>query len=204
MCPVGSKVSTLMPWFEHQVLDMLISASQGTPQEISDPSPILPYIGLYTMVHLKPDELVGLDLLTARLPELSILSNHQWIPAPAHTSPSAPNTARIFDARALATTPGPRRPSHIPLSADDPGFFDRQFWRLPLAAFGGILSAIMLRAANSPSHADNELRLARSLLNYLSLQKDGLELGNSDAAPGGSGATRRVVMDPVVRTAKVD
>lgn len=168
---------------------MLVAARQGTPQEIPDPSSVLPYIGLYTMVHLKPDELVDVEMPTVRFPNLSILSNGQWIPASANTSPSAPNAALIFDATAVATTPGPGRPANIPLSANQPDYFHKRYWRLPSSAFGGILSAIMLRVVNSPSNAYDELRLARNLFNYLSLQKDELEVPETSdsAGPGGPG-----------------
>jgi hypothetical protein len=147
------------------------------------------------MVYLRPDKLVDVDMPTVHFPKLSILSNSQWIPAPAKTSSFRPNAARIFDV-AISAMPGRKR--LIPLSSAQPDYSHKRYWRLPSPVFGGILGAIILHAMNNPSNIDPELHLARSLLSYLSPQRDALQADNSDSArPGGlSGPNGSVLSGP--------
>ena len=155
---------------------------------IPDPSNILPYIGLNTIVPLQPDQLVDLSISTCHFPGLSILRDGQWIPARLRTSPTAPNVARIFDALALPATGATRNPGIIPLHASQPEYTQTRYWRLPKTTLGGILSAVMLRAINRTHEGCEELRLAKALYSLLSLQETGVGTSASGSGrPGGGG-----------------
>jgi hypothetical protein len=152
---------------------------------IPDPSNILPYIGLNTIVPLQPDQLVDLSISTCHFPGLSILRDGQWIPARLQTSPTTPNVARIFDALALPAMGATRNPGIIPLHASQPEYSQTRYWRLPKTTLGGILSAVMLRAINRTHEGCEELGLAKALYSLLSLQETGV--GTSASGSGGPG-----------------
>jgi hypothetical protein len=144
-------------------------------------------------VHLKPDELGWIQISTTCFPSLSVLRNGQWVPARSRTAPSAPDVARIFDARAIPAENPPNSPGIFPLYANHPEFSQTRYWRLPDTAFGGILSALMMRAMAIPPSAEGELRLARALFCTLSLQRDvpeipSVPIGGGSAGPSGDGA----------------
>jgi hypothetical protein len=170
---------------------MLVLASEGNPQPIPDPVSILPYIGLYTVVHLKPDRLLKLGLASAKFPGLSILRNGEWVPAPPGTVPNATDVSRIFDARGIPTTAPYGTPGHIPLSSDHPDYLQKRYWRLPKSTLGGILSAVMMSAVPSPSLADEEFRRVRILYHTLGLMHARSRLsggfgGSRSGGPSGS------------------
>jgi hypothetical protein len=179
----------------NQVIALL---DQDAPQGIPDPSLILPYIGLYTIVRLNPDELGRIKIPVASFPSLSILSNGQWVSAPPETAPTAPNTARIFDAR---INDPPESLGVIPLYEGHPQDSQTRYWRLPKATLGGILSAGMLRAVISSSDVDAELVRVRILYGHLQIlyaetgagppgpSGDGPS-GSGSAGPGGGGSAR--------------
>jgi hypothetical protein len=169
-----------------QVIALMIA---NNPQGIPDPSRVLPYLGLYTLVHLKPRELEKTRMSTPCLPGLSVLRNRQWVPAPSDATPTTPNVARIFDARAIPEDP-PESFGGIPLYTSHPEYSQTRYWRLPVTILPGILSAVMLRAMATPIEDEEEQRLARSIFNLLSFQRDRLKkpsllIGGASAGPSG-------------------
>jgi len=170
----------------YQVLHQL---STTNPQGLPDLSAILPYIGLYTIVHLKSTELRDVTYCTPFSPPLSILRNGQWENAPTRTASTAPNVAYIFDPLAVYATGQRPSPSLIPLHPDHRDYPQKRYWRLPRTSLGGILSAVVLCAINSPSTADDELEMVRVLHRLLTLKKaGGVDAGLSgDAGPSGEG-----------------
>jgi hypothetical protein len=102
----------------------------GHPVDLPDPTSVLPYIGLYTLVPLEPKNLYGLQRLIPLLPGLSIISGHQFVPALPETQPSGLNVARIFDAMSLTTSEMLSRIPFSPLHQVE--FGEQYYWRLPV------------------------------------------------------------------------
>ena len=124
-----------------QVFDLLLAAQGGIEVELPDPMAILPYIGLFSLVVLKPSDLTVRELLTTHLLGLSILHNSHSIPTP-NTSPTAPNVARIFDVLTVINAKPLKQWGHIPLSPRDPKFEQQRYWQLP-ARIGVILAMLV-------------------------------------------------------------
>lgn len=106
---------------------MLLNASGGCSVDLPDPTAVLPYLGLFTLVILTPEKVKGHEIATTHLPNLSILSNGNFIPAP-DASPTAPNVAHIFDVFATIHDNPPKQRGHIPLSSQDPKFRQQRYW----------------------------------------------------------------------------
>jgi len=105
----------------------------GAQVDLPDPSRILPYLDLYTLVILQPAVVAGLVLLTPYFPPLSIFKNGQFRRAPTRAVPTNPNVARIFDPIATAANDHPPlSPGYIPLSSHDSQFRHQRYWRLPI------------------------------------------------------------------------
>jgi hypothetical protein len=156
------------------------------PHDIPDPSRILPYIGLYTLITLKPAEL-EFKITTSSFPCLSILTNGEWVPAPPHTLPTAPNVARIFDARAVPVGNHPESFGIIPLCATHPQFSQTRYFRLPKQSLGAVLSALLLRVILHPPVGE-ETRLAHGLYAVLAWRQLGFgDLAGTRLSGGGSG-----------------
>ncbi|KAF9519337.1 hypothetical protein BS47DRAFT_25971 [Hydnum rufescens UP504] len=108
--PVGNQ----MPL--HKVFDLLQQAMTGTHVALPDLDSIFPYLGLFTLVILRPGDVLRCCISTQHLPRLSILQNNQFEPAPYMTSQVGENVARIFDVMATAVNPLPKSSGIIPLS----------------------------------------------------------------------------------------
>ncbi|KAF8328981.1 hypothetical protein F5887DRAFT_1082795 [Amanita rubescens] len=83
----------------HKVFELLVDISledQGAEELPGNVEPILPYIGLFTLVTLKPDAVRNDRILTPYLPTLSIIEDSTFVEAPVHTPATAENVARIF------------------------------------------------------------------------------------------------------------
>ncbi len=83
--------------------------------------------------------------MTCKLPPLSILNNHQFVPAPS-VDPSNPGVARIFDTSAVTSTL-PLSLGHIPLTDFFAEFCQRRYWRIALP-----LEAVLAEFITSLSH----------------------------------------------------
>lgn len=152
-----------------QVISLLFSSPEGHI-DLPDPTPILPYLGLYTLVILKPDELRRLQLITPHLPGLSILQGANFVSAPPDTSPDAPNTARIFD---VVHAP-PNGPDdilgRIPLSNIYPSFTEKRYWRIPVQ-FEVILSMFLQHVSHITITDSEEIRNAQVIRSTILLRK---------------------------------
>src|SRR5262245_11046753 len=116
----------------------------GNNVDLPNPTSILPYLGLFTIVILKPSQVAGCVINTSHLPTLSILRNDRFEPAPIGTSPTDPKAARIFDSLALAGTTPTMSLGKMLLSPQHPEFSERRYWRLPLQ-IEAVLSGLMDR-----------------------------------------------------------
>jgi hypothetical protein len=145
------------------------------------------------MLNLKPSQLQDIYLLTAFPPPLSILHNGQWEDAPSQTAATAPDVARIFDPLAVNSSGQSPSIGYIPLHPDHPNYFERRYWRLPKRTLGGILSAAILRAMDSPATGE-ELEMVRDLHDLLTLKMGGnVDAGLRDEGHrkgGGDGGRR--------------
>jgi hypothetical protein len=157
----------------HQVFSLLqfvkIFGARGDSVGLPDLAPILPYIGLFTLVILEPDEVSGCRLLTIHLPNLSILEGSSWIPAPPTTPADARHVARIFDP--LARSPGAISLGYIPLSPQDLEFQQQRYWRLPLD-IGAVLAALIVGVGFGPNRC-TEISLVKDIAAILGLESRG-------------------------------
>jgi hypothetical protein len=188
LCTLGGALADIEIFM--QVFEMLVLGSMGSDQQVDLPefTSIIPYIGLYTLIPLNNDALEGLVIPIPTLPNLSIIEGKRFVPAPAGTSPTAPNVARIFDSMSLPDQ-AQIVPGAVPLSASMPGFNEPRFWRLPVKQ-GAILELLMQRAVNLPGHDGVEIRLARSIYALLTLQALEMDIdagGLRDPGPSSSG-----------------
>jgi hypothetical protein len=99
---------------------------------LPDPRSIFPYLGLFTIVILRPEDVVRHHLLTPHYPTLSILQYNHFESASNGTSPVDQNVARIFDVLAIAADPHPISFGIIPFSDDSPEYTQQRYWRLPV------------------------------------------------------------------------
>jgi hypothetical protein len=152
---------------------------------LPDPTAILPYLGLFTLVVLDPEELEGQVIGTTHLPDLSILQNRHFIPAPTNTSPTVPNAARIFDALAVVSANPPKQRGHIPLCSQDPEFQQQRYWRLP-TQIGVILAGLIARVGFC-IYSCEESRLAQYIWSVLALSGQGMTVSRYRVGSGRSG-----------------
>lgn len=101
-----------------EIFDSFQQAMKGTivTTELPDINDILPYLGLFALVILRPGDVLGRGISTQHLPKLSILQNNQFEAAPDGTFPMNQNVAQIFDVLAMSGNSPPISPSVIPLS----------------------------------------------------------------------------------------
>lgn len=91
------------------MFDLFRLATTGADVPLPDPSSILPYLGLFTLAILDPDNVYGCHISTQHVPPLSILRNKHFEDAPEGTSPVDDNVARIFDVLAFVAPAPPCR-----------------------------------------------------------------------------------------------
>ena len=158
-----------------------MGALDGTPVGLPDPAAIIPYIGLFTLVTLDPN--ARNTMTTPHLPGLSIIRNKKFVAAPARTSATAKNVARIFDSLDIEEDT-PFNLGIIPLAPGVAAFKEKRYWRIPVFA-GTIFAALMARLTHDSSECE-DIRLARRIVAHLTLNSsDGS--GPSGGPSGGGG-----------------
>ena len=146
--------------------------------DLPDPVAIIPYLGLFTLVTLDPNTAAGNLMSTPHLPGLSVILNNEFQEAPANTSATAENVARIFDSLGIEDDTLLNF-GRVPLAPGVAGFEEKRYWRLPVFA-GAIFAALMARLQNDLSDCEDIL-LARRIIGHLMVK-------NSDGSgPSGSG-----------------
>lgn len=110
------------------MFELLRHAKLGEGVELPDPTTILPFLGLFTIVILKPEQLVGCFICTQHLPALSILQDNNFVLAPNGTSPADENAARIFDVLEIVNGDPQISLGLIPLSPEIPEFHQQRYW----------------------------------------------------------------------------
>lgn len=135
---------------------------------LPDPSSILPYLGLFTLAILDPDNVYGCHISTQHVPPLSILRNKHFEDAPEGTSPVDDNVARIFDVLAFVAPGPPMSHGVIPLSPGNDIFEQKRYWRLPVS-IEGVFAALIARLGYHP-YRSREAARARKISNILLLR----------------------------------
>jgi hypothetical protein len=154
--------------FDFEVFDLLQEGGTGLP----DPTSVLPFWGLYTLVALKPlnkllpheQELV---ITSPHLPKLSLIQDNHFDIAPPGTSPHAHSAARIFDVMALRDTTPTFKPGQIPLFPSHPDYGHSRFWRLPINP--GVVLSVMLQHLPTAPLNDVGIALTMHLSGLLSI-----------------------------------
>ncbi|KIM43652.1 hypothetical protein M413DRAFT_25981 [Hebeloma cylindrosporum] len=144
----------------HKVCSQLRLATTMYDFALPDPTSILPYLELFTVVTLRPEDVIGCHLLTPHLPRLSIVKNDEFEFAPKGTSRMDQGVVRIFDAfkLAMADNPPPMSLGIIPLSGETP----QCYWRLPVK-IEVVLAALVHRVGMRVYKAE-ELRKTQHIL----------------------------------------
>ncbi|KIM79119.1 hypothetical protein PILCRDRAFT_568223 [Piloderma croceum F 1598] len=147
----------------HQVFESLNRARSNGSElaDIPNSEQIIPFIGLYSLVTLRPSQVTSLRLITPHFPELSQRNGRHFTKAPENTLPNAPDVARIFSVRPYIRN-SEEIYGRIPLSPSLPDFAERRFWRLP-AQFGVVLAMLIEHALTADSTCE-EIELARTIL----------------------------------------
>lgn len=155
-----------------QVFRLFDDAVQGIDVDLPDIQSILPFLGLFTLVTLSPDELNGSEIPVHHQPDLSMLDGSRFISAPADTLPDAPGAARIFDVLAISDDL-PKAYYSIPLSPKHFEFTHQRYWRIP-AKPEVVLMMLMDRIMRVPESGCEEIRYARVIYCILHLNKSGV------------------------------
>ena len=163
-----------------------MDALDGTSVGLPNPATIIPYIGLFTLVTLDPTTATGYIMVTPYLPGLSIIRNNKFKEAPANTSATAKNVARIFDSLDIEEGT-PFNFGRVPLAAGVAEFEEKHYWRIPVFA-GAIFAALMAQLLNDWSECE-DIVLARRIVAHLVLKSSGGS-GPSGGPSGGRGGGR--------------
>ena len=156
---------------------------QGAKELPGDIKTILPYIGLFTLVTLKPAAVRYERIITQYLPNLSIIEDSRFVEAPVHTPATAGNVACIFHSKAI-NHDMPLSYGAIPLSPEDEAFTERRYWQLPVSP-AAIFAALLERLGQDSSECD-DIKLALNIRDTLSLQSHNSYVPDYDAGPSDS------------------
>ena len=125
-------------------------------------------------------------LTTPYLPGLSIIHNNEFEAAPANTSATAQNVARIFHSLEIEKN-DPYDFGAVPLAPGAPGFEEKRYWRIPVFA-GTIFAALIARLMYDKSRCE-DIGLARRIVGHLMLKGSGGS-GPSGGPSSGHGGGR--------------
>jgi hypothetical protein len=163
----------------------------GEEVALPDPTTILPFLGLFSIVVLKPKQLVRCDICTKHLPVLSILQDNKFVRAPDGTSPADENVARIFDVLEVARDNPQISLGLIPLSPESAEFPQQRYWQLTLKP-EVVLAALIPRIADGTFEVD-EIGVAQAIyytLGLRRLERLGLSVPGLGGPGGGGGSGR--------------
>jgi hypothetical protein len=169
------------------VFDLMRLAMTGTAVALPNLTSILPFLGLFSIVTLKPVEVMRCCISTQHLPTLSILQNNHFRPAPSGKLHDDRNVAWIFDYSAIADTAPEISMGYIPLSSEHAKFEQKRYWRLPLT-IEAVLIGLMDRVGQSVYECA-EINCAQDIYDVLSLLRRGNVLVglSSGGRRGGTG-----------------
>jgi hypothetical protein len=156
----------------------------GAEVALPDPRSILPYLGLFTIVTLKPNDLVRCSITTQHQPGLSQLQDNRFSPAPHGTTLAAQNAARIFDVLAIAAGDPPITHGDIPLSSAHPEFRQQRYWRLPVKIEAVL--AVLIERTRVGDYESWEIQTAQTIADIIRARTRGLRVSkpSGDSGPG--------------------
>ena len=161
----------------------------GTSVELPSPAAIIPYIGLFTLVTLDPSATATNVMATPYLPSLSIILNDKFVMAPANTSATTENVARIYEPLGIDEDT-PTNAAILPISHGAEAFEEKHFWRLPVPT-AAIFAALMARLPNDLSGCE-DITLAKTIVALLTLKRysGSGSVGRGGGRGGGGGSSR--------------
>src|ERR1700722_2199029 len=113
-------------------------AMTGTAIALPNLTSILPFLGLFSIVTLKPVEVMRCCISTQHLPTLSILQYNRFRPAPSGKLPDDRNVARVFDSSAIACTAPEISMGYIPLSSEPAKFEQKRYLKIEAVLVGSM------------------------------------------------------------------
>ncbi|KAF8220386.1 hypothetical protein L208DRAFT_1125369, partial [Tricholoma matsutake] len=113
----------------HEVFRLLKVAARGKAVDLPNTASVRPFLNLYTLVVLLPEQLIGEEIGTAHTPDLRVFERDRFYLAPAWTPPGSTCVSRIYDVFANPNK-RPGSPNRIPLSQTHPEFYHQRYWRL--------------------------------------------------------------------------
>lgn len=155
-----------------QVFRLLNDAVQGVKVDLPNAESILPFLGLYTLVTLLPEEPGGSSIAAHYTPDLFALDGSRFISVSAAILASAPSVARIFDVSVISDEL-PQTLYSIPLSPKHPEFSQQRYWRVPVKP-EVILVMLMERIGRVTESDCEEINHARIIYCILQLHKVGV------------------------------
>ena len=120
-------------------------------------------------------------MTTPYLPSLSIIRDNKFDVAPANTSATATNVARIFEPFEV-NEDTPLNLGTLPISPGAEAFEEKRYWRLPVPA-AAIFAALMASLQNDLSECE-DIVLAKRIVAHLTLKRYS---GSSGSGGGGGG-----------------
>lgn len=140
-----------------QVLDE-IRTGAALRSNIPDPTPVLPYVNMVSIVSLAPEKLRGVPLILYYGAKVSQLLGSHWSIVPSLAAPTSPTSVIIHDATADST---PLSSTFHDLTATHS--LPNHYWRIP-AGMTPILAYLLYHVAHpKPFSKSEEVRLAIQL-----------------------------------------
>ena len=146
---------------------------------LPDTKAILPYVGLFTIVTLKPTEISGCNIPTLFFPFLSSRRGRAFVKAPSNASS---NVVRIFDPFSLHDD-APQINGYIPLSPEDQAFNEERYWKLPVPA-AAILAALVERLGYDQSECEDIILVTHICLRSRGAYPHGIGTGGGEGSGG--------------------
>ena len=155
---------------------MLNDALHGIDVDLPNTKSIIPFLDLYTLVILSPNDLKGFSLRTHHPPDSFLLDDGRFVSVPANTVPDTMVVVHIFDVMMISEEPSSASYT-IPLSPEQAMFSQQRYWRMPAKA-EVILMMFMERIVKITKIDCEEIKQARIIYHLLHLQKCGIyEIG---------------------------
>jgi hypothetical protein len=156
----------------------------GAEVALPDSRSILPYLGLFTIVTLGPNDLVGCSITTQHQPGLSQLQDNRFSPAPHGTTPAAQNVARIFDVLAIAADDPPITHGDISLSSAHPEFRQQRYRRLSVNIEAVL--AVLIERTTVGDYESREIQIAQTIADIIRARSRDLRVSkpSGDSGPG--------------------
>jgi hypothetical protein len=134
---------------------------------VFEPRHVFPFVGLYELVALVPEELKTIDVAIYHNAKALCLDDGWWNTVP----PGATPDAWIYNAKSTGFADPATNPRILDLSGKVEG--ERRLWRLPKTTIGPILSSLLHNVSHI-AHSESEvIRLAIELRSLLVLRSNG-------------------------------